>query len=184
MPNIDLTKCWINGAPPQAAPLQTDIAEHGSLIAFQLHAVRFLEDWLPLAPIIAQNKKAITYADKKTVAADVETTLRSIGISLIVGLDSGIRNAAMRNAVSFDPFTFVVNIAESPITNRGPRGTGITASLCAELVMLCFAGASIGNGGCSVKAFQTGGEEGTLQTAEVTLSTAFIITPPASMLTD
>ena len=65
MPNIDLTKCWINGAPPQAAPLQTDISEHGSLIAFQLHAVRFLESWLPLAPIIAQNKKAITYADKK-----------------------------------------------------------------------------------------------------------------------
>ena len=184
MATIDLSKCWTTGSPPQPAPYAEDIATHGALIAFQMHVVRFINAWLPLAPVGNQTKNAITYADKKTVISDVTNSLRSIGISLVIGLDSGIRNSAMRNAVSFDPFTFSVRIAESPVTNRGPRGTGITATHCAELVMLCFAGASLGSGCCSVKSFATGGEEGTLQTADVTFATSYIITPPASLMTE
>lgn len=183
MPNIDLSKCWTTGAPPAAAPDAADIEVHGSLIAFQIHVVRFLTEWLPLAPVVSQAKPgAITYADKKTVASDVAAALRSIGISMVVGLDSGVRNAAFRNAVAFDPFSFVVNIAESPVTNRSASGTNITASRCAELVMLCLSGASLGNGCCAVKSFTTGGEQGAFQTAEVTFSTAYAIIPPASLL--
>jgi len=185
MPNIDLTKCWITGAPPQAAPLEADINEHGSLIAFQMHAVRFIEAWLPLAPVINQTRSNIvTYADKKTVISDVAKTLRSIGLSMVVGLENGTRKSAMIHAVAFDPFTFVVNIAENPVTNRSSRGSGITASAVAEQVMFCFAGAQLGNGSCSIRSFVTGGEEGTLQTAEVKISTAYTIMPSASLMTE
>jgi hypothetical protein len=185
MPNIDLTKCWLNAAPPPAAPDAADIEEHGSLIAFQIHVVRFLTEWLPLAPVVSQAKPgAITYADKKTVATDVTKALQSIGLSMVVGLDSGTRNSAMRHAVTFNPFSFVINIAESPITNRGSKGTGITASRCAEHVMLCLSGATLGNGSCDVKAFSTGGEEGILQTAQLTFSTAYAIVPSASLMSE
>lgn len=185
MANLDLAKIWINGAPPPAAPATDDINEHGSLIAFQIHVCRFLREFIPLAPIINQTRPgACTYADKKTVASDVAAALKGIGISMVVGLDSGTRNAALRNSVSFDPFAFVVNIAEAPVTNRGSSGTGITATRCAELVMLCLSGASLGNGCCAVKSFSADGEQGALQTAEVTFSTAYIIAPPASMLAD
>ncbi len=183
--NIDLSKIWTTGAPPPAAPAAEHIEEHGSLIAFQIHVVRFLTEFLPLAPVTGQSRPgACVYADKKTVAADVSKALQSIGISMVVGLDSGTRNAATRHSVAFDPFSFVVNIAEAPITNRGKTGTGITATRCAELVMLCLSGASLGNGCCAVKSFTAGGEQGALQTAEVTFSTAYVIAPPASMLAD
>lgn len=185
MPNLDLAKLWLNAAPPPAAPDAGDIEEHGSLIAFQIHVVRFLTEWLPLAPVVSQAKPgSITYADKKTVASETDNALKSIGISLVVGLESGIRTASLKNAVAFDPFTFVVNIAESPITNRGSKGTGITASRCAEHIMLCLSGASLGNGCCAVKSYSTGGELGALQTAEVSFSTAYAIIPPASLLAD
>ncbi len=181
--NIDLSKCWTTGAQPPAAPDSADIETHGSLVAFQIHVVRFLTEWLPLAPVTGQDKPgACTYADKKTVASEVEKALKSIGVSMVVGLDSGTRNASLRNAVTFDPFTFVVNIAESPVTNRSAAGTGVTATRCAELAMLCLSGASLGNGCCSVKSFAVGGEQGSLQTAEVTFSTAYAIIPPASLL--
>ena len=183
--NLDLSKIWLTGAPPPAAPDSANIEEHGSLVAFQIHVVRFLTEFLPLAPVTGQAKPgACTYADKKTVESDVAKALQAIGISMVVGLDSGTRNAAMRNSVSFDPFSFVVNIAEAPITNRGSSGTGITATRCAELVMLCLSGASLGNGSCAVKSFSADGEQGALQTAEVTFSTAYIIAPPASMLAE
>lgn len=185
MANLDLSKIWLNGAPPSAAPSADDINEHGSLIAFQIHVCRFLREFLPLAPVVNQSRPgACTYADKKTVASEVAAALKGLGISMVVGLDSGTRNAAMRNSVSFDPFSFVVNIAEAPVTNRGSSGTGITATRCAELVMLCLSGASLGNGSCAVKSFSADGEQGALQTAEVTFSTAYIIAPPASMLAD
>lgn len=185
MPNIDLTKCWLNGAPPSASPLADDINEHGSLIAFQIHACRFLTEWLPLAPLYAQKRIGVlSYADKKTVAAEVNHALRRIGLSMVVGLDAGTIKSAMRGAVCFSPFSFVVNIAESPITNRGASGCKITASRCAENVMLCFAGAQLGNGVCEIKGFEVGGEEGKLQTAQVTVSTSFTIIPPDSLLAD
>jgi len=185
MPNIDLTKCWITGAPPQATPLQIDIDKEGSLIAFQLHAVRFIESWLPLAPVISQSRaNVVTYADKKTVISDVSKTLQSIGISMVIGLENGTRTSAMIHAIAFDPFTFAVNIAENPVTNRGSRGSGMTATAVAEQVMMCFAGAQLGNGSCSIVSFITGGEEGTLQTAEVKISTAYTIMPSASLLTE
>lgn len=185
MANLDLSKIWTTGAPPPAAPDATDIETHGSLIAFQIHVVRFLSEFIPLAPVINQQRPgACTYADKNTIISDVTKALQSIGISMVVGLDSGTRNASTRNAVSFDPFSFIVNIAESPVTNRGKTGTGITATRCAELVMLCLSGASLGNGCCAVKSFSAGGEQGALQTSEVTFSTAYIIAPPASMLAD
>ena len=185
MANIDLLKIWTTGAPPPAAPDSADVETHGSLIAFQIHVVRFLAEFLPLAPVTGQAKPgACTYADKKTVANDVAKALQAIGISMVVGLDSGTRNAATRHSVAFDPFSFVVNIAESPVTNRGARGTGVTATRCAELVMLCLSGASLGNGCCAVRSFSADGEQGALQTAEVTFSTAYIIAPPASWLAD
>lgn len=183
MPNLDLSKIWTTGAPPPAAPDASDVLVYGSLVAFQIHVCLFLRGFLPLAPVAAQAKPgAITYADKKTVVSDVEKALQSIGLSMVVGLDSGTRSSAMRHAVTFDPFSFVINIAESPVTNRGASGTGITASRCAELAMLCLSGASLGNGCCSVKSFTVGSEQGSLQTAEVSFSTAYAIIPPASLL--
>ena len=185
MATLDLAKLWLNAAPPPKSPDATDIETYGSLIAFQILVCRWLTEFLPLAPIISQKRPgACTYADKHTVASDVSAALKGIGISMVVGLDSGTRNASTRNAVSFDPFSFVVNIAEAPLTNRGKTGTGITATRCAELVMLCQSGASLGNGCCAVKSFTAGGEQGALQTAEVTFSTAYIIAPPASMLAE
>lgn len=183
--NLDLTKCWIAGAPPDAQPSAEDIAALGALVAFQAHVCTFLRAWLPLAHVVAQAKPgAISYADKKTVAAEVERSLRSIGLSIVVGLDAGTRNTAALHAVAFDPFTFSVSIAESPVTNRGASGTGISASRCAELVMLCLSGVRLGNGISAVKSFAVGGEEGTLQTAEITFQTAYTISPPASLLAD
>ncbi len=185
MANLDLSKCWISGAPPDPAPDAAEAAEHGALVAFQLHVVRWLNAWLPLAPVAAQAKPgAITYADKRSVVSEVENSLRSVGISLVVGLDRGTRKSAMRNAVLFDPFVFSVSIAENPLTNRSSRGSGLTASQAAELVMLCFSGGRLGSGSCEVIAFSTGGEEGSLQTADVTLQTAYLITPPESLLAD
>lgn len=185
MPNIDPSKIWTSGAAPAAMPPDADIAEHGSLVAFQIHVVRFLAEFLPLAPVTGQAKPgACTYADKKTVAAEVERSLRSIGLSIVVGLDAGTRNTAALHAVAFDPFSFSVSIAESPVTNRGASGTGISASRCAELVMLCLSGVRLGNGISAVKSFAVGGEEGTLQTAEITFQTAYTISPPASLLAD
>lgn len=185
MANLDLAKCWTTGTPPPAQPDAADVSLHGALVAFQMHVCRFLREWLPLAPVVAQGKPgAITFADKKTIASDVEASLRSIGISLVVGLDTGTRAAAALHAIAFDPFTFVINIAESPVTNRGEKGTGITASRAAELVMLCLSGVRLGNGVSAVKSFSVGGEEGSLQTAEVTFQTSYTITPPASLLAD
>lgn len=185
MPNIDLSKCWLTGAPPPKDPSAEDIETYGSLVAFQIHVCRFLREWLPLAPVFSQDKPGVlSYADKKTVEAEVNAALKSIGISLVVGLDSGTRNASLRNAITFNPFTFVINIAESPTTNRGANGSKMTASRCAEHVMLCLAGATLGNGSCDVKGFITGGEEGVYQTARVTLSTAYTIIPPASLLAE
>ena len=185
MANLDLSKIWTSGAAPAAMPPDADIAEHGSLVAFQMHVCRFLREWLPLAPVAAQAKPgAITYADKKTVAADVEASLRAIGISLVVGLDTGTRATAALHALAFEQFSFVVSIAESPVTNRGDKGTGISASRAAELVMLCLSGVRLGNGVSAVKSFSVGGEEGSLQTAEVTLQTSYTIAPPASLLAE
>ena len=48
--------------------------------------------------------------------------------------------------------------------------------------LLCFSGARIGNGTASVTAFQTDGQEGTLQTAEITLQTSYLIPTPANLL--
>lgn len=183
MRNIDLSKCWLNGTPPPAAPSADDINEHGSLIAFQIHVCRFLTEWLPLAPVYAQKRIGVlSYADKKTVAAEVNHALRRIGLSMVVGLDTGTVKSGMRSAICFSPFSFVIHIAESPITNRGARGCKITASRCAENIMLCFAGAQLGNGVCEIKGFEVGGEEGKLQTAQVTVSTSFTIIPPESLL--
>ena len=185
MANIDLAKLWASGAPPAAMPADALILEHGSLVAFQIHVVNFLSAFLPLAPVVGQDRPyAITYADAKTVAADTVKALRNIGLSLVVGLESGTRKTSLLHAVAFDPFTFVVNIAESPVTNRGASGSGVTAARCAELVMLCLGGSRLGNGSCAVSAFQVGGEEGALQTAEVTFATAYTITPPASWLAE
>jgi hypothetical protein len=181
--NVDLSKCWLAGAQPDALPTAEEVSEHGALVAFQMRVVAFLSAWLPLAPVCGQSRPyAVTYADKKTVAAEVTKALKSLGISLVVGLDSGTRSSASLYSVAFDPFSFVVSIAESPVTNRGPSGSGITASRCAELVMLCLSGVRLGNGACAVKSFQVGGEEGALQTAEVTFQTAYVISPPASLL--
>jgi hypothetical protein len=180
MANIDLTKCWTTGEPPQRDPLAEDITKHGALIAFQMHVIRFLEQWLPLAPVANQTKKgAITYADKKTVLSDVINSLRSIGISLVVTLESGKRNSAMMYAMTFDPFVFSVRVGESPKTNRGTNGTGMTATAVAEQIMFCLSGAQLGNGTCKINSFMIGGEEGELQTAEVTISTAYAIIPTA-----
>lgn len=185
MADIDLAKLWASGAPPAAMPADALIEEHGSLVAFQIHAVAWLSAFLPLAPLVGQSRPhTITYADAKTVAADTVKALRNVGLSLVVGLESGTRKSALRHAVALDPFTFVVNIAESPVTNRGASGSGITASRCAELVILALSGARLGNGVCALTAFQVGGEEGALQTAEVTFATAYTITPPASWLAE
>jgi len=102
----------------------------------------------------------------------------------VVGLESGTRKSAMRHAVALDPFTFAVNVAESPVTNRGASGSGITASRCAEIVILCMSGARLGNGVCALSSFTVGGEEGSLQTAELTFATSYTITPPASWLAE
>jgi len=183
MANLDLSTCWVSGTPPSAMPSDDLIETHGSLVAFQIQAVAFLSAWLPLAPIIAQGRPgAITYADAKTVVAETLAALKSIGISLVVGLDAGERKSALLHGVLLDPFRFSVNIAESPITNRGASGSGITASRCAEHVMLCLSGSRLGNGVCAVRSFTVGGEQGTLQTAEVTFTTAYTITLPATML--
>lgn len=183
MANLDPSKIWTSGAAPAAMPPDADIAEHGSLVAFQIHVCGILASFLPLAPVIAQRKPgALTWADKKTVASDVAAALKSIGLGIVVSLDAGTRKSSMLHAVALDPFGFTVDIAESPVSNRGPSGTGITASLAAELVMLCLSGLRLGNGVCAVRSYSLGGEEGTLQTAEVTFTTAYTITPPASML--
>ena len=180
---IDPTKCWREGTQPDPLPTDEELAAHGALIGFQLVAVRFLNAWLPLDPIVKQRKPgAITYADKKTIFSEVNETLRAIGLSMIVGLDSGIRNSATLHSIKLDPFRFVISIAENPITNRSARGTNITASRAAELAMLCFSGARIGNGVASVTAFQTDGEEGALQTAEVTLQPSYLIPTPQELL--
>lgn len=183
MRNIDLSKCWINGAPPPKDPDAADVNEHGSLIAFQIHVCRFLREWLPLAPVYAQKKPGVlSYADKQTVADEVNKALQTIGISMVVGLDTGTVKSAMKNAIVFSPFSFVVNIAESPLTNRGTNGSRITASRCAEHVLLCLAGASLGGGVCEIKGFEVDGVQGKLQTAKVTVSTSYTIIPQESLL--
>ena len=181
---IDPKKCWREGAAPDPLPTDAELAEHGALVGFQIVAVRFLTEWLPLDPVVKQRKPGtIIYADAKTVAAEVQKSLTAIGLSMVVGLDSGTRNSATLHSVKLDPFRFSVSIAESPITNRGERGTGITASCAAELAMLCFSGARVGNGTASVVAFSTGGELGNLQTADITLQTTYLIPTPANLLT-
>lgn len=182
---IDPNKCWTTGAPPQPAPYDDDIAEHGSLLAFQIHVCRILAAWLPLAPIANQRRAgAITYADKKTVLSDVVTSLRSIGVSMVITLESGKRNSSLLHSVTFDPITYGVRIAEAPKTNRGPTGTNMSATAVAEQVMLCLSGLRLANGLSKLDSFIMGGEEGDLQTAELTFSTAYAITPPASLLTE
>lgn len=183
--NIDLTKCWLNAAPPSPLPTAAELAEFGALVAFQIVAVRFLSEWLPLAAVAGQAKPgAITYADKKTVASETVAALRSVGISLVVALDSGTRSSAAPHAVYLDPFRFAVRVAESPVTNRGSKGSGVTASRAAELAMLCFSGQRIGNGVASLVSFSVDGEEGTLQTADVVLQTSYLIPTPAELLAD
>jgi hypothetical protein len=180
---IDPAKCWQDGAPPAPLPTAGELAEHGALVAFQLVCVRFLRAWLPLAPVAAQRKPgAITYADKRTVAGETNDALRGIGLSMVVSLDSGTRNSATLHSLKLDPLRFAVSVAEAPATNRGAGGTGVTASRAAELAMLCFSGVRIGNGVASVVAFEVGGEEGALQTADVTLQTAYLVPTPASLL--
>ena len=182
---LDPSKIWLTGAPPPALPAAADIEAHGSLVAFQIHVRDVLRAFLPLAPVTAQPKPgACTYADKRTVASEVESALRSIGISMVVALDAGTRKSAAPHAVCLDPFTFAVAIAENPVTNRGASGTGVTASRAAELAMICLSGLPLGNGVCAVQSYTLGGEEGQLQTAEVTFQTAYTITPPASMLAE
>ena len=40
MADIDLAKLWASGAPPAAMPADALIDEHGSLVAFQIHAAK------------------------------------------------------------------------------------------------------------------------------------------------
>jgi len=180
---LDLTKCWKDGRAPDPKLDADDIEREGALIAFQKKVCAVLVEWLPLAPVFAQNKPGVlVYEDKRTVASEVATALQAVGISMVVGLKSAVRSSGLKNAITFSPLTFTVSIAEAPITNRGQRGTGITCTRCAELVILALSGLTLANGVVQLSNVSSGGDDGDLQMLTLAFNCALVVTPPENLL--
>lgn len=170
---------WQDGAPPAATPTDDEIATLGNLVAFQAHVCKFLRCWLPLSAISAQSRPyAITYADHATVETNIAKSMQSIGISLLVDLDTASKKSAMRNACVLQPFGFFVSIIENPILNRSASGTQLPCKLVAEHIALCLEGAALANGQADLTGIQYITDDAGLQKARVSFNTALILTLP------
>jgi hypothetical protein len=101
-------------------------------------------------------------------------------------LDSGTRNSATLHSLKLDPLRFAtVSVAEAPAHQpRRGRHLGVTASRAARnFAMLCCLPASgSATAWPASSPFEVGGEEGALQTADVTRSRppTVVPTPPHS----
>lgn len=174
-----LTDNWLNGAQPAALPTDDELTEHGALVGFEIAACRFITEWLPLADAVAQDRPyVVTYADHGTVEQQVMQSLKGVGISFLVDLDTGVKKGAQRASVFMQPFGFYVSIVEHPVTNRGERGSGITCKRAAELVACAYQGWQIGNGQGDVTAITFDTDATGLQKARVNIATAYLIPPP------
>jgi hypothetical protein len=177
---IDTAQLWNGGAEPDGTLSDDAIATHCTFIALLLKAVEILRAFKPLAPIARQGKPgAITHEDAAAILAQVNAALQAVGISIVVGLGSGVRKSALKHGACISPFSFTVSICESTITNRGRRGTLITCSAAAELVILALSGIRLANGVCAFAGFQALGiDVDGRQLTTLTFETALEITLP------
>jgi hypothetical protein len=170
---------WANGTPPPKEPPADDVASYGALIAFERHVCTLLRAWLPLAPVVGQNRpETITYADAATIEATTQKALQGIGISIQVDLSQATKKSAMRNALMFQPFSFIVSILEHPVTNRSANGSKLPCKLVAEHIALCLEGTPLGNGQCDVVGIQHLTDKDNLQHSIVHVNTAYLIQLP------
>lgn len=175
----DPVTLWKNSTVPDARPSIAWLREHGSLVAFErMVAELWLPNWLPLAPVFAQDRPNIcTYADHGTVDQIATDALQSVGMYIVVDLEQAIKKSAVKQALVFNPFTFLITITEVPVQNRDAAsgGTGMSCKQVADAVALAFEGLPIGNGCASLKGitFPSLGDD--RQNAVVTLSTSYTV---------
>lgn len=169
---------WLNGAVPAATPTDDEVKLYGAFVAFERLVCQWLREWLPLAPLIAQERDyTVTYADAETIEQQVSDALQAVGISLVVDLESAVKKSACKQALVFNPFNFIITVSEAPTSNRDTAagGSGLTSKRCADLITLAFEGQQIGNGCASLKgvAFPDVGDG--KQNAVVTFSTQLVV---------
>ena len=175
----EIKDLWLNEAPPSSTPTDEEVAEYGAFIAFERLVCKWLNEWLPLGPIVNQDRASvITYADAETIESQITDALIGIGLSIVVDLETAVKESAMKQAFSFNPFNFMITIQENPTTNRevAAGGSGITAKRAADLIALAFEGQSIGNGCASCKgiSFPSAGDGN--QNAVLVFSTTYVTT--------
>lgn len=169
---------WLNGSAPAPLPSLADVKEYGAFVSFERHVCQWLREWKPLAALVAQQRDyVITYADHATIEQQVADALASVGMYLVVDLESAGKKSSMKQAFVFNPFNFMVTVSESPISNRDTAsgGTGLTCKRCADLVALAFEGMNIGNGCASLKGVTFPSVGDGMQNAVVTFSTQLVV---------
>lgn len=175
----DPATLWKNAAVPAARPSLEWLREHGSLVAFErMVAELWLPNWLPLAPLFAQDRENVcTYADAGSVEQITTDALERVGIYLVVDLEQAVKKSSSKQAFVYNPFTFLVTITEVPIQNRetAAGGTGMSCKQVADAVALAFEGMQIGNGTASLKGltFPSLGDD--RQNAVVTFQTSLVV---------
>jgi len=185
MATVNTARLWRGGAAPTRELAASDIAEAGHLVALQRKVAAVLRAFTPLAPIQMQNLPgAITYEDAATIRRDVERSLATAGISLVVGIRSGARRSDAPHACHLAPVTFTVSIGEGTAANRSARGSGITCTRAAELVILALSGLPLANGVCAFAGFTSfGTDEDGLQTAVLAFETDITLSLPEAYTT-
>ncbi len=176
---------WLNGAPPPAVPDADEVRQHGAFVAFERHVCRWLREWLPLAPLVNQDREyTITYADAATIEQQVADALQAVGISLVVDLETAVKKSSAKQALVFNPFNFLITVSEAPTANRDTEagGSGLTCKRCADLIALALEGMPIGNGCASLKGIAFPSQGDGEQNAVITFSTQ-LVTNLDSLLT-
>ncbi len=174
---------WVGGTAPSGTLLQADITAHGAPGAAQKKLAEYLADWTGLAALAAK-AHCITWADKGTVATDIDLAMRTLGMSCMAIFNGGKRNSAMKNAVLLRPARFTISILERPKLNRASSGTGLPAGVVAGEVCKALEGMPLAQGQISIMDVDGPivgeGDNDDAQQYVITLESALLIVDPVS----
>jgi hypothetical protein len=174
---------WTGGTPPSGTLLQADIDAHGAPGAAQKKLAEYLAAWVGLAACAAKTH-CITWADKGTVATDIDLAMRMVGLSVMAIFNGGKRNSAMKNAVLLRPARFTISILERPKLNRGSSGIQLPAGVVAGEVCKALEGMPLAQGQISIMDVDGpivgDSADDDSQQYTITLESALLIVDPAT----
>lgn len=182
---LNTSKLWIGGTPPPPALTDPEIRLHGHKIALLRKTCAILRAYLPLAPVARQDRPgAVTHRDEATVQSILESSLASLGVSLVVSFSGGENRSRIPAEIRLEPCRFAVTVYEAPLFNRSAKGSGIPCDLALEHVMSALNGLPLANGICGFDAFRQIGElQDGLQVSSALFTTALTIRPPSAYYT-